>query len=78
MATLDQKILLAHARGDGNRLAGLYLQAANEKQLLGNIDATCFFLTQAYVFALEAGSDLVPEINCRLVEQGREEPLKDW
>ena len=77
MKLLDKQILQAHAQGNGFSLAELYLQAANERENEGDVDATCFFLTQAYVFALECGSELARDINRRLVAHGREEPLPD-
>ncbi len=75
MMTLDEAILEAHARGAGEELAELYIHAADNSERSGDVDACCYFLTQAYVFALESGSDLARGINQRLVAQGREEPL---
>lgn len=75
--SLDQQILDAHARKDGLDLARLYVEAADKQQQVGKIDACCYFLTLAYVFALEAGSELAREINRRLVKHGREDPLPE-
>lgn len=52
--TLDQELLAAHADGDKHRLAELYERAANT----ADTDAAkYFFLTQAYVFALDCGHE---------------------
>ncbi len=50
--TLDERLLEAHARGDRAALVALYTQAADQAP---DTDAACFYLTQAYVFALELG-----------------------
>jgi L-alanine-DL-glutamate epimerase-like enolase superfamily enzyme len=55
-AALETAILDAHGRHDGAALAELYGEAASRHEALGNTDAACFFYTQAFVFALEAGS----------------------
>ena len=39
----------------------------------GEIDAACFFLTQAYVFALSAGAPQADALRARLQAHGREE-----
>ena len=39
----------------------------------GEEDAACFFLTQAYVFALSAGLPQAAGLNRRLAEQGRDD-----
>lgn len=72
---LEAALLKAH--GDDNRVAliDLYIQAADLSESTGDIDATCFFLTHAYVFALEMGSEEATELNQRLVAYGRESPL---
>ena len=66
--------MAAHARGDGTKLAHLYLLAAQEKSDEGDADAAGFLLTQAYVFALESGSDLATPIRRKLVAAGRDTP----
>ena len=50
--TLDQDLLAAHADGDKHRLAELYERAA---EAADTEDAKYFFMTQAYVFALDCG-----------------------
>lgn len=52
---LHQAILAAHAAGDGIALSRLYAQAAQDSAQAGKRDESSFFLTQAFVFALEEG-----------------------
>lgn len=71
LSELNQQILDAHAKNDKHALATLYHAAANS---FGdnNIDEACFFLTQAYVFALELGLDTAGELHRLLVLYNRE------
>ena len=71
-APLEREILDAHAAGDRLRTARLYAQAASRAEQSGDVDRACFYLTQAWVFALEAGDPLADELRARLVAQGRE------
>lgn len=68
-SALDQKILKAHARGDHGTLVSLYLDAA---EMSVEEAAAGFFLTQAYVFALETADDRAADIKAQLVLMGRE------
>lgn len=70
---IDAELVAAHERGDGPTLAGLYEAAAALKDEHGDVDAACFFLTQAYVFALEAGLERSWALRNRLIAHGREE-----
>lgn len=70
--TLDQALLDAHDQNDGAALANIYTQAADRSEAAGNENETCFFLTQAYVFALEAGLPEAAYLNERLVGYGRD------
>ena len=70
MNALNAALLDAHARDDRVALVALYQQAA--EQVSG--DARGFFLTQAYVFALETGHDDAETLRAALVEMGREAP----
>lgn len=70
--TLDEKLRAAHARNDGTALAKLYTQAADQAD---NVDAECFLLTHAFVFALEAGLPEAADLNTRLVAYGRAHPV---
>ncbi len=71
-AALDRELLAAHALKDIARLANLYEQAANLSENGADIDAACFYLTHAYVFALEGGLPNTADINSRLHAYGRE------
>lgn len=68
---LDRQLLEAHANRDGHALARLYTQAAELCEAEGDVDAACFFLTHAFVFALEAGAPEARALNMRLAERGR-------
>ncbi|WP_057466150.1 hypothetical protein [Pseudovibrio sp. POLY-S9] len=69
--TLDRELLDAHAKEDRDALIRLYTEAGNQSETAGNTDAAWFYLTHAFVFALEAGSPDAPHLNARLAEQGR-------
>ncbi|MGB7260886.1 MAG: hypothetical protein WBC68_02345 [Albidovulum sp.] len=69
---LDQALLTAHTAGDLAALVHLYTQAADDQEAAGNINAACFYLTHAYVFALQSGSTAINDLNRRLCEHGRE------
>ncbi len=71
-AALDADLHAAHAGDRATRLAGLYREAADRAEREGDIDRACFFLTHAWVFALEAGDPMAGEIRDRLVCEGRE------
>ena len=72
MSDLDAALIAAHDAGDIRKLARLYTQAADAA---GSPDAAGFFLTHAYVFALEAGLEEAPALRQRLIDMGRETPL---
>lgn len=69
MITLDAQLLAAHAAHDGNALVTLYAQAADDAP---DTDSACFYLTHAYVFALELGHADTAILRARLVKHGRE------
>jgi len=71
---LHAAMLAAHEKHDSAALIRLYTQAADTAN---DTDAACFFLTHAYIFALEAGSCEAPALRARLVEQGRETDLSE-
>ena len=68
MITLDDRLLDAHARDDRTGLIALYAEAADTAQ---DIDAACFYLTHAYVFALEKGDPATEVLYQRLKAEGR-------
>ena len=67
---LDARILAAHDEDDRRALVRLYSQAAN---IAGDVDAECFFLTYAYIYALEMGAPETDALRTRLKAYGREE-----
>lgn len=69
MSDLDARLLAAHAAGDKAALVTLYRQAA---EAASGAAATGFFLTQAYVFALDTGHPEASRLHARLVDMGRE------
>lgn len=69
MQALDDMLLAAHARNDRRALVGLYAQAADS---VNDLNAACFYLTHAYVFALELGDARAADLHARLVAEGRE------
>ncbi|MFV2052628.1 hypothetical protein [Aliiroseovarius sp. YM-037] len=70
--SLDAALLAAHERDDRAALVGLYRQAADEAERAADIDAACFFLVHAYVFALEIAHPDTPALHARLRAHGRE------
>ena len=71
MTDLDAALLAAHEAGDGAALVTLYQQAAAQA---ADIDAACFYLTHAFVFALETAHPDTAAIRARLQAEGREPP----
>ncbi|WP_375690957.1 hypothetical protein [Pseudooceanicola sp. LIPI14-2-Ac024] len=67
---LNAALLAAHDRGDLPRLIALYAEAADGAAP----EATGFFLTQAYILALDCGDARAPDLRARLVAMGRESP----
>lgn len=81
-AALEHRLLAAHARNDFEALTALYEEAANQREEQGDVDAACFYLTHAFVFALESGSARADALQWRLWKLGREqkphsEPAQD-
>ncbi|MFW8634845.1 hypothetical protein [Cribrihabitans pelagius] len=68
---LDGALLKAHAGHDLPALVRLYTVAGDRAEAEGNIDAACFYLTHAFVFALEAGAPEADALNRRLAARGR-------
>lgn len=73
MNDLNDRLLEAHAQGDKQVLVRLYRAAAEETE---EPTPKAFFLTQAYVFALDCGDPAAPKLQQMLVEMGRDEILK--
>ncbi len=72
-AALDHALIAAHARGDTTALIGLYTEAADAADARGDTDAACFFLTHAYVFALEKRDPRADALRAVLRARGRED-----
>lgn len=68
MSDLNAAILAAHAYDDGHALVELYTHAADQTN---DVDTACFFLTYAYIFALELGMPEEANLYARLDAQGR-------
>ncbi len=77
MADLDAALLDAHEQADAPLLSDLYTQAADAAEQRGDIDAACFYLTHAYVFALDAGLPSAGGLNRRLAAHGRDVVQED-
>jgi hypothetical protein len=68
MTSLQDLLLAAHASADKQALVGLYTQAADDT---ADIDAACFFLTHAYIYALEIGDPAAQALYLRLKAHNR-------
>ena len=71
MNELDAALLAAHASDDKAALVDLYRQAADNAD---DPQAVSFYLTHAYVFALETAHSSAAKLRARLVEMGCEDP----
>lgn len=69
MTDLNARLLAAHEAGDRVSLVALYTEAA---ETAGSEPARGFFLTQAYVFALETGHPAASGLKAQLVAVGRD------
>lgn len=69
---LDRRLLAAHSAGDDRALVRLYAEAADRNEASGREAAACFYLTHAYVFALQEGSPEAAALHARLKARGRE------
>ena len=70
--SINKNIISAHKKNDGKHLAILYKQYGLSELKRNNIDSGCFFLTQAYIFALEEGKDCATKIHSLVKSYGRE------
>lgn len=69
---LHLQLLNAHRQNDTDSLAILYGEAADIAAQNGDTDEACFYLTQAYVFALDSGLPVAAQYNQRLADRGRD------
>ncbi|MDG1737688.1 MAG: hypothetical protein P8L68_12630 [Paracoccaceae bacterium] len=67
--TLDQELLNAHERGDKSALVTLYSQAA---EAATSDDAKYFYMTHAFIFALDVGHPNANLLRAELIAAGRE------
>lgn len=70
-SALDTALLAAHDANDRAALIRLYTEAAD---LSRDKTARTFYLTHAYVFALEAGHEDAPHLKSCLVAEGADLP----
>lgn len=68
MTDLNDRLLAAHQKDDRAALVSLYTEAADQA---ADLDTRCFFLTHAYVFALEMNHPDQSILKDRLVAAGR-------
>ncbi|MEM1078894.1 MAG: hypothetical protein AAGI09_10240 [Pseudomonadota bacterium] len=68
---LDRSLVDAHARHDLPALVRLYTLAGNQAEMRQDLDAASFYLTHAYVFALELGAPEANALNKWLADHGR-------
>ncbi len=73
LADLAQDIAAAHAEGRGRDLVRLYTRLADHHEDRCQIDAACFYLTYALIYALETGDEAQIELHKRLCVYEREE-----
>ena len=66
---LDDRLLAAHEVGDKQALVTLYAEAAERADGVG---ATCFYLTHAYIYALDLGDPRARGLHKKLKDHGRE------
>jgi len=69
MSSLETRLLAAHAAGDTLAQVALYTEAADTAATQG---AAGFFLTQAYIYALDLGHNDTAVLRTRLADMGRE------
>lgn len=71
MTPLDQALIAAHSAQDSRALVRLY-QLAGKSALPADETRGCFYLTHAYVYALEAGLPEAEILHSTLRSYGRE------
>jgi len=73
---LDRALIAAHEGSDLTELVRLYTAAGDLAEQESRIDAACFYLTHAFVFALESGAPQADRLNQRLADRGRAHRLQ--
>ena len=69
MSTLDEQLLKAHEDENKHLLVDLYQQAADQAV---TDDAKYFYLTHAYIYALEMRHEDTEHLKAQLIAAGRE------
>ena len=72
VSRLEERLLLAHEKGDSAALSVLYSEAADVAEAAGERDRAAFFLTHAWIFALDAGIASAGSAHAKLVVWGRD------
>lgn len=72
LSRLQEKLMIAHEAGDQKAMVRHYHQAGTLLLDQGDIDAGCFYLTQAYIHALELNDPATKSIHQVLTAHGRE------
>ena len=70
---LNVTAIRAHQNQDISALAEIYQAYGHSRIEQNDIESGCFYLSNAYAFALEAGLETAPEIRKLLMHYGREE-----
>ncbi|NRB03104.1 MAG: hypothetical protein HRU30_07545 [Rhodobacteraceae bacterium] len=73
---LETALLIAHENNDEEALVRLYTVAGDAAEQRQDIDAACFYLTHAFVFALQIGAPEAVVLNKRLADRGRAKRLE--
>lgn len=68
MSDLNERLLAAHDADDRSALIALYTEAGDTAR---SETARGFYLTHAYVYALEAGDSRADALRARLAAMGR-------
>ena len=68
---LDARLIEAHSSRNLREIASHYALAADRAEMNEDIDRACFFLTHAWIFALEAGDLIADDHRSRLAAYGR-------
>lgn len=64
-------VIDASERGETAVLIAAYVEAADIVESQGRIDEACFYLTQAYVLALDTNDESEDALDARLISHGR-------
>jgi hypothetical protein len=71
IAAIETRLLAAYEAGDHEAVAHAYAEAAEAAEAAGDIDRAAFFLTHAWIFALEAGDSIALDHRDKLALWGR-------